>query len=233
MELEASSTTTRIKNPPSRTMTAGLRKPVPGFVKWRRNGHRIPARAPMRSRNPQKLIHTCLIGHRDARKMMRIRSSTMSARASNDASQRIEPSDAPRRRLKSISAAVPVDAPDARNSAPTQGLSAQIGRFVTDSRTPVYPATKNPRSPPTAAITLASVPPFSLYHERKAHAPNSIRPQAPNEIGDQPLNIRLGKCSDWNTMCQNRSGRPRSSVNRAPEITAPQNPMAYPVRITG
>src|SRR6267378_7792582 len=205
MELEASSTTTRIKNPPSRTMTAGFRKRVPGFVKWSRNGHRIPARTPTRSRNPQKLIHTCLIGHRDAMKMMRIRSSTMSTRASNDASQRIELSDAPLGRAKSISAAVPVDAPDARNSAPNHGLSAQIGRFVTDSRTPVYPATKNPKIPPRPATsftqTVVARPRRSSHQERAAQAPNNKTAHAPNEIGDQLLNIRLGKFSDWKTMC--------------------------------
>src|SRR5882762_4196826 len=231
MELEASRTTTRSRNPPSRTMTAGFRKPVPGFVKWSRSGHRIPAHTtPMSSRNPQKLIHTCLIGHRDAMKMMRIRSSTMSTRASNDASQRIELSDAPLRRAKSISAAVPVDAPDARNSAPSHGLSAQIGRFVTDSRTPVYPATKNPKIPPRPATsfthTVVARPRRSSNQERAAHPPNNKTAHAPNEIGDQLLNIRLGKFSDWNSMCQKRSGRPRSSVKRAPEMMAPQNPSA-------
>ena len=33
--------------------------------------------------------------------------------------------------------AAPVEAPETRNSAPSQGLSAQMGRFVTESSTPV------------------------------------------------------------------------------------------------
>src|SRR5712664_2033731 len=202
MAFEASRTTTRSRNPPSNTMSAGFRKPAPALgEKWSRSGHRMPApTTPKRSRNPQKLIHTCLIGHRAAMKAMRITSSTMSAWASNDASRWIELSDAPRRRPKSISAAAPVDAPDARNSAPSHGLSAQIGRFVTDSRTPVYPATKNPKIPPRPATsfihTVVARPRRSSNQERAAHAPNNKTAHAPNEIGDQLLNIRLGKSSD-------------------------------------
>jgi len=75
---------------------------------------------------------------------------------SNDSSQAIELAVAPRRGARRRSAAAAVDAPDARNSAPSHGLSAQIGRFVTVSRTPVYPATKKPSSPP-AAERLAEV----------------------------------------------------------------------------
>src|SRR6266566_2432338 len=55
----------------------------------------------------------------------------------DDDNQRSELCAAPRPGANSASAAAPVDAPDARNSAPSQGLSAQIGRFVTESKTPV------------------------------------------------------------------------------------------------
>src|SRR5436190_21327886 len=66
-----------------------------------------------------------------------------------------------------------------------------------------------------------------------AHSPNSRIAHAPNEIGEYPLNMRCGKWSDWNSMCQKRNGLPRSIVNRIPETTAPQNASEYAVRMTG
>src|SRR5216117_3692393 len=236
IELEARSTTTRSRNPPTRTMTAGLRSaPAPAGLKCRRRGHRIPApTTPTTSRKPQTLSHAFATEPNDTRNTIKSSSSTTSAWVSNDDNQRRELCAAPRRGANSASAAAPVDAPDARNSAPSHGLSAQIGRFVTESKTPVYPATKNPRRPPTAATSLANtVPPMSRYHETNAHAPNNRIAHAPNEIGDQLLNIRLGKCSDWKIMCQKRSERPKSSVKRSPDSTAPQNAREYHVRITG
>ena len=61
----------------------------------------------------------------------------MSALASNVESHWSERSVAPRAGASRSSVAAPVDAPEATNRAPSQGLSAQIGRFVTDNRTPV------------------------------------------------------------------------------------------------
>ena len=82
-----------------------------------------------------------------------------------------------------------------------------------------------PNRPPTAAISLANiVPVLSLYHETKAHAPNSSSAHAPNEIGEKLLNMRCGRLFDWNSICQKRSERPRSKVNSAPDSTAPQKP---------
>src|SRR5882762_1933195 len=66
-----------------------------------------------------------------------------------------------------------------------------------------------------------------------ANSPNKRRPQAPKEIGDHPLNMRVGKFADWKIMCQNRSGRPRSIVKSAPERIAPTAATLYPVRTTG
>ena len=57
--------------------------------------------------------------------------------------------------------------------------------------------------------------------ERTENRPNTRIAQAPNEMGDQPLNMIAGKFSDWNSMCQNRSGRPRSMVSNAPLTIAP------------
>src|SRR5438552_4240535 len=91
-----------------------------------------------------------------------------------------------------------------------------------------------PNRPPTAAISLVNaVPVLSLYHEMNAHAPNSSNAHAPKEIGEKLLNMRCGRLFDWNSMCQKRSDRPRSSVNSAPETSAPQNASEYPLRITG
>ena len=123
-------------------------------------------------------------------------SSTTSARVSNDFSQAIEFAVAPRRGARRRSAAAAVDAPDTRNSAPSHGLSAQIGRFVTVRRTPVYPATKKPSRPPTVATSLVTVPGALVRHETSAQAPNSRIAHAPNEIGEKPLNMTCGTLSD-------------------------------------
>src|SRR5437867_732712 len=164
MPFDDSRMTTRSKKPPMSTITAGLRNaPAPAAAaagrRWRVSGQRIPAQTtPTSSRRPQKLSHTWRIGQSQATKRIRMSSSTTSARVSNDSSQAIEPAVAPRRGARRMSAAAAVDALDARNSAPSHGLSAQIGRFVTVRRTPVYPATKKPSRPPTAATSLLKVP---------------------------------------------------------------------------
>ena len=190
------------------------------------------------SSKPQTLSQTWRIGQSQPTKSTSRISSITRARISNDSSQASDPAVAPRPGASSSSAAAAVDAPDARNSPPSHGLSAQIGRFVTVKRTPVYPATKNPSKPPSPATSLASIVPLrsgcaagvrtrpSSVHapisDSAAHNPNSMIAQAPNEIGDQPLNITFGKLSDWNSMCQKRKGLPRSMVSNAPEMTAPQ-----------
>src|SRR2546422_2363935 len=58
--------------------------------------------------------------------------------------------------------------------------------------------------------------------DRTANSPNTRIAQAPKEMGDHPLNMSAGTFADWNSMCQNRSGRPRSIVKSAPERIAPQ-----------
>ena len=77
-----------------------------------------------------------------------------------------------------------------------------------------------------AAISLANVPSLLPNHEMSAQMLNSSSAHAPNEIGEKLLNIRCGKLSDWNSMCQKRNDRPRSSVSKSPERTAPQNASA-------
>src|SRR5213594_4058267 len=237
MPFDDSRMTTRSKKPPMSTITAGLRSAPAAAAagrRWRVSGQRIPAQTtPTSSKRPQKLSHTWRIGQSQAMKRMRMSSSTASALMSNDSSQAIEPAVAPRRGARRMSAAAAVDAPDARKSAPSHGLSAQIGRFVTVRRTPVYPATKKPSSPPTAATSLVNVLGALLRQERNAQAANRRIAHAPNEIGEKPLNMRCGKLSDWNSMCQKRKGLPRSKVSSAPEMTAPQNASEYAVRMTG
>src|SRR5881628_1217032 len=110
-------------------------------------------------------------------------------------------------------------------------------------KTPSKPATppttfaSPPRTtPPTARSAglcrrpSSAAPPRA---DRTANSPNKRIAQAPKEMGDHPLNMSAGTFADWNSMCQNRSGRPRSIVKSAPERIAPQAATLYPVRTTG
>src|SRR5438270_8316827 len=91
-------------------------------------------------------------------------------------------------------------------------------------------------APPTARSAgfrsrpSSAMPPSA---DRTAKNPNTRMPQAPKEMGDHPLNMMAGKFADWNSMCQKRSGRPRSTVSSAPETIAPTAATLYPVRTTG
>src|SRR5439155_6625326 len=156
------------------------------------------------------LSHTCRIDHKDAMKATSTTSSTTNALASNDDSHASVRSVAPRAGASRIRAAAPVEAPEARNNAPSHGLSAQMGRFVTERRIPVYPAMKRPSSPPTPETSLAIAPrtapptarragiwsrPSSALAPRAdstANNPNRRIAHAPNEMGDQPLNMMAG-----------------------------------------
>src|SRR5437660_9303421 len=91
-------------------------------------------------------------------------------------------------------------------------------------------------APPTArSAGLCSRPSSAMppSADRTAKNPNTRSPQAPKEMGDHPLNMMAGNFADWNTMCQNRSGFPRSIVKSAPERIAPTAATLYPVRTTG
>src|SRR5439155_14381497 len=81
IELEARSTTTRSRNPPTRTMTAGLRRaPAPAGLKCSRKGHRIPApTTPTTSRKPQTLTHAIATEPNDTRNTIKPSSSTTTA----------------------------------------------------------------------------------------------------------------------------------------------------------
>src|SRR5438874_4199231 len=110
---------------------------------------------------------------------------------------------------------------------------------------------KSPSRPPTPATSLATPPrttpptarsagiwsrPSSALAPRAestANSPNRRIAHAPKEMGDHPLNMIAGKCSDWNSMCQKRRGRPRSIVRSKPERIAPTAATSYPVRMTG
>src|SRR3989454_332099 len=110
-------------------------------------------------------------------------------------------------------------------------------------KTPSKPATppttfaSPPRTaPPTArSAGLCNRPSSAMppRADRTANSPNTRIAQAPKEMGDHPLNMSAGTFADWNSMCQNRSGRPRSIVKSAPERIAPQAATLYPVRTTG
>src|SRR5205809_943353 len=110
---------------------------------------------------------------------------------------------------------------------------------------------KSPSRPPTPATSLAtpprttpptarsagiwSRPPTALdpRTQRTANSPNRRIAHAPKEMGDHPLNMIAGKCSDWNSMCQKRRGQPSSIVRSKPERIAPTAATSYPVRMTG
>src|SRR5436309_2377083 len=110
---------------------------------------------------------------------------------------------------------------------------------------------KSPSRPPTPATSLATPPrttpptarsagiwsrPSSALAPRAestANSPNRRIAHAPKEMGDHPLNMIAGKCSDWNSMCQKRRGRPRSIVRSKPERIAPTAATSYLVRMTG
>jgi hypothetical protein len=103
----------------------------------------------------------------------------------------------------------------------------------TASSTPVYPAMNSPTSepstahmvpaapsssraiPPPAPVRLARSPASAATKETVTNAPNTTSAQAPTDIGDHDL--KVGACSPGvvlTSMCQNRSGLPRSSVSR-------------------
>src|SRR5947209_2096141 len=110
-------------------------------------------------------------------------------------------------------------------------------------KTPSKPATppttfaSPPRTaPPTArSAGLCNRPSSAMppRADRTANSPNTRIAQAPKEMGDHPLNMSAGTFADWNSMCQNRSGRPRSIVSSAPDTIAPRAATLYPVRTTG
>src|SRR5437773_6759671 len=104
------------------------------------------------------------------------------------------------------------------------------------ARPPTSFASPPRTAPPTArSAGLCSRPSSAMPPRaaRTANRPNKSSPQAPKEMGDQPLNMTAGKFADWKIMCQNRSGRPRSIVRSAPETIAPTAATLYPVRTTG
>src|SRR5260370_9197259 len=76
----------------------------------------------------------------------------------------------------------------------------------------------------------SALPPRAARNE---NPPNNIRPHDPNEIGDHALNMMAGRLADWNSMCQKRSGWPRSTVRSKPLTIAPTAAMVCPVRTTG
>src|SRR5690242_4303476 len=98
-----------------------------------------------------------------------------------------------------------IDAAETIKSIPSSDVSDQIGRFVTPRRTPVYPATKNPRQPPTIAMTAPSgaggrhsltrgqsMRPSSdsaLKNPMSENRPKSVSPHEPIDIGDHDLNM--------------------------------------------
>src|SRR5256714_15487583 len=104
------------------------------------------------------------------------------------------------------------------------------------ARPPTSLASPPRTTPPTARSAGLYSRPSSAKPPRAARtekSPNKRIPQAPKEMGDHALNISAGSCADWNSMCQKRSGCPRSIVRSAPERIAPTAATLYPVRTMG
>src|SRR5207244_13253654 len=92
---------------------------------------------PNSNTNPQNPLQPRLTEPSDATKRTSTSSSTTSALVSNADRRASDCSVAPRPGASRMSAAAPVEAPDATNRAPSHGLSAQMGRLGTARRIPV------------------------------------------------------------------------------------------------
>jgi hypothetical protein len=53
-----------------------------------------------------------------------------------------------------------------------------------------------------------------------AKRPNALIPQEPNDIGDHHFSIGQPRC-DWKSICQKRSGRPKSMLSSTPLMMMP------------
>src|SRR2546425_8085103 len=93
--------------------------------------------------------------------------------------------------------------------------------------TPETSLARPPRTTPPTARSAAfwSRPSSALAPsaESTENSPNRRIAHAPKEMGDHALNMTAGKFSDWNSMCQKRSGCPRSTVRSRPEKIAPRS----------
>src|SRR5262249_61624842 len=88
---------------------------------------------------------------------------------------------------------------DRRNTARSNGVSDQIGRFVTASSTPVYEARKKPARPPSTLMITPRIPGGRSHarprrcssganaprKDRNEKPPKISRPQAPKDIGEE------------------------------------------------
>ncbi len=106
---------------------------------------------------------------------------------------------------------MPVEAPEARKSAPMSRASRQNGSAVAPSRTPVYAAMKKPEIVPMRLTVrrsgAAPSPPNSdSAEETKVKTPKTPSIQAPIDIGSQNLKLRI--------MFMKRLGVPRSRISR-------------------
>src|SRR5262249_17242565 len=89
------------------------------------------------------------------------------------------PTSGHRQRVKTTSAAAPVEAAEARNSRPAQGVSAQGGGCEPEAgnSAPVYDPTKNAATAPDAANALPGHTRFSAT-DRPRHRPGPTQPSS-------------------------------------------------------
>src|SRR5262245_186617 len=125
------------------------------------------------------------------------------------------PAASPLRNSRSEMAAMPVEAPDARNSAPMSRASRQNGSAVALRSTPVYEARKKPKMVPIRlslrrrAARLSSGDSDSA-EDTNAKSPNTPSIQAPIDIGSQNLKLP--------SMFRKRLGVPRSRISSMPQM---------------
>src|SRR3974377_1653290 len=155
---------------------------------------------PKKSRSPQALSQARNTGPRDIITEIRTRNSNAITHASKRCNAKTAGDLHWYSCARSIINAAEMEAAETTNSMPSSGVSDQIGRLVTASKTPVYPATKKAKNPPTAAMTepttpggrnapargqsrrLSSVNPANK--DRKLNMPNISSAHEPIDIGD-------------------------------------------------
>src|SRR5919109_883711 len=220
--------------PPTRTSTAetspSARTRLPN--RFNSKGTTSPAttRPPQKSRAKWPVVSGCAAAPSSPRKSASTSTSTsIEYRSATSILCHASPTERPVTNMISATAAIPVEAPEARKSAPMSLESPQNGIAELLSSTPVYPARKKPNSIPTSEIRRRSCAVDSdevkdSTDDTKANAPKIPTAQAPIDIGSQNLKCRI--------MFMKRLGTPRSAISSTPQMATSGSESRYPTRAT-
>src|SRR5215470_2482292 len=194
--------------PPKRFSSSGRMSPA-------------PTRPPQNNGAKWPLVIGCAADPSTTRNVARTSISiSIEKRSATSILCQLSPLEAPLMNMISATAAMPVDPPEARNSAPMRRESAQNGSVELLSRTPVYAARKKPKSMPISenfrrnAATASDVLKDST-DDTNVNPPKMPTAQAPSDIGSQNL-----KCS---IMFMKREGTPRSMISSSPHTATSGN----------